>query len=81
MCQVALPFLEGRTRVDMAAEPVIHEVLHPFGLLGGPNNHYGTEACNLAMGWEPAHFDEAEGASFAWMCPNVVENFASSYQP
>jgi len=81
VCQIALPFLEGRTRIDMVAEPVVHEFLHPFGLLGGPNNHYGSEACNLAMGWEPDHFDEAESASYAGMCPNVVENFANSYKP
>ena len=81
VCQVALPFLEGRTRFDMVAEPVVHEFLHPFGLLGGPNNHYGTEACNQAMGWEPDHFDESEVKSFAGMCPNVIENFANSYQP
>ncbi len=81
VCQVALPFLEGRTRVDMVAEPVVHEFLHPFGLLGGPDNHYGTEACNLAMGWPADHFDEEEAISNAMICPNVVENFANSYNP
>ncbi len=81
VCQVALPFLEGRTRVDMVAEPVIHEFLHPFGLLGGPDNHYGTEACNLAMGWAPDHYEEEEAISNAMMCPSVVENFANSYHP
>ena len=60
VCPVALPFLEGKTRIDMAAEPVVHEFMHPFGL-GGPDAHYGTEACNLAMGREPDYFDEAEG--------------------
>lgn len=81
VCPVALPFLEGRTRIDMVAEPIVHEFLHPFGVLDGADNHYGTEACNLAMGWEPDHFDDEEGASYAGMCPNVIENFANSYQP
>lgn len=81
VCEIALPFLEGRTRIDMVAEPVVHEFLHPFGLLGGPENHYGTEACNLAMNWEPDHFDEEEAKANAGMCPNVVENFANSYHP
>lgn len=78
VCEIALPFLEGRTRIDMVAEPVVHEFLHPFGL-GGPDAHYGSEACNLAMGWEPDHYDEAEAESNAMMCPNVVENFRNSY--
>ena len=81
VCQVALPFLERRTRIDMVAEPVVHEFLHPFGLLGGPDNHYGSEACNLAMGWAPDHYDEEEAQVNAGMCPNVVENFRNSYQP
>lgn len=81
VCEIALPFLEGRTRIDMVAEPVVHEFLHPFGLLGGPDNHYGTEACNLAMSWPPDRFDEEEANANAGMCPNVVENFANSYHP
>ncbi len=80
VCPVALPFLEGSTRIDMAAEPVVHEFMHPFGL-GGPDAHYGTEACNLAMGWEPDHFDEAEGKSYYGMCPNVYGVFNDSYNP
>ena len=81
VCEIALPFLEGRTRIDMVAEPIVHEFLHPFGLLGGPDNNYGTEACNLAMGWPPDHFDEEEARANAGMCPNVVENFSNSYHP
>ena len=80
VCEIALPFLEGRTRIDMVAEPVVHEFLHPFGL-GGPDAHYGSEACALVMGWEPGHYDEMEYKANAGMCPNVVENFANSYQP
>jgi hypothetical protein len=80
VCPVALPFLEGRTRTDMAAEPIVHEFAHPFGL-GGPDAHYGTEACNLAMGWEPDHNDEAEGIFYNGMCPNVWDAFANSYHP
>ena len=80
VCPIALPFLEGKTHIDMAAEPVVHEFMHPFGL-GGPDAHYGTEACNLAMGWESDHFDEAEGKSFDGMCPSVYEAFADSYYP
>ena len=81
VCQIAMPFVEGRTRIDMVAEPVVHEFLHPFGLLGGPDNHYGSQACNLAMGWAPDHFDEEEAIFNAMMCPNVVENFVNSYHP
>ncbi|MEZ4645012.1 MAG: hypothetical protein R3E31_20150 [Chloroflexota bacterium] len=28
---VALPFLEGNTRIDMAAEPVVHGLCTPLG--------------------------------------------------
>ena len=80
VCEIALPFLEGRTRIDMVAEPVVHEFLHPFGL-GGPDAHYGSEACALLMGWEPDHYDEEEAKANAMMCPNVVENFVNSYHP
>jgi len=80
VCPVALPFLEGRTRIDMAAEPVVHEFMHPFGL-GGADAHYGTEACNLAMGREPDYHDEAEGIFFNGMCPNVYDVFHDSYNP
>lgn len=80
VCPVALPFLEGRTRIDMAAEPVVHEFMHPFGL-GGPDAHYGSEACNLAMGREPDYFDEAEGIFYDGMCPNVYDAFRASYNP
>jgi len=80
VCPVALPFLEGNTRIDMAAEPVVHEFMHPFGL-GGPDAHYGTEACNLAMGREPDYFDEAEGIFYNGMCPNVYDVFKDSYNP
>jgi hypothetical protein len=80
VCTIALPFLEGRTRIDMVAEPIVHEFLHPFGL-GGPDAHYGSEACALLMGWEPDHFDEEEAKSNAMMCPIVIENFANSYHP
>jgi hypothetical protein len=80
VCEIALPFLEGRTRIDMVAEPVVHEFMHPFGL-GGPDAHYGTEACNRTMGWEPGHYDEAESIAYDGMCPNVYDVFADSYQP
>lgn len=80
VCPVALPFLEGRTRIDMAAEPIVHEFMHPFGV-GGPDAHYGTEACNLAMGREPEYFDEAEGIRYDGMCPTVYDAFRNSYNP
>ena len=80
VCPVALPFLEGKTRIEMAAEPVVHEFGHPFDL-DGPDAHYGTEACNLAMGWEPDHHDEAEGMYNDGMCPTVWQAFANSYRP
>lgn len=80
VCPVALPFLEGRTRIDMAAEPVVHEFMHPFGL-GGPDAHYGTEACNVAMGWKPDHYDEVEDKSYNGMCPNVYGVFKDSHKP
>ena len=80
VCPVALPFLEGKTRIDMAAEPVVHEFMHPFGL-GGPDTHYGTEACNLAMDREPDYLDEAEGIFYNGMCPNVYDAFKNSYNP
>ena len=80
VCPVALPFLEGRTRIDMAAEPVVHEFMHPFGP-GGPDAHYGTEACNLAMGRESDYSDEAEGIFYNGMCPNVYGVFKDSYNP
>lgn len=80
VCPVALPLLEGKTHIDMAAEPIVHEFMHPFGL-GGPDAHYGTEACNLAMGLEPDYFDEAEGIFYNGMCPNVYEVFTNSFNP
>lgn len=78
VCPVALPFLEGRTPIDMAAEPIVHEFVHPFGSRG-PEDHYGSEACNLAMGWPPEHYDEEEAARNAGFCPDVFEAFANSH--
>ncbi len=80
ICPIALPYLEGRIPIDLAAGPVVHEFMHPFGLRG-PDDHYGTEACNLAMGWQPDHFDYEEGEYYDGMCPDVFAAFAASYQP
>jgi hypothetical protein len=38
VCPSALPFLEGRTPIDMAADAVIHEFMHDFGPRG-PGDH------------------------------------------
>lgn len=80
VCPAALPFLEGHTLIDMPAGPVIHEFMHAFGNRG-PGDHYGSEACNLAMGWQPDHYDLEESETFNAMCPDVYDNFADSYLP
>jgi hypothetical protein len=80
VCQSALPFLEGHTPIDMAAGPVIHEFMHAFGNQG-PDDHYGSQACNEAMGWQPAHYDLEEAEYYNNFCPHVYDVFAASYQP
>ena len=80
VCPAALPFLEGHTPIDMAAGPVIHEFLHAFGNRG-PGDHYGSEACNEAMGWQSDHFDLEESETYNGFCPDVYDVFIDSYQP
>jgi hypothetical protein len=80
VCEIALPFLEGRTRIDMVAQPLVHEFMHGFGGRG-PEDHYGSDTCNKAMGWEPGHYDDEEGKFYYGFCPDVYEAFANSYQP
>jgi hypothetical protein len=80
VCQAALPLLEGHTPIDMAAGPVIHEFMHAFGDKG-PDDHYTSEACHQAMGWEPDHYDLEEAEYYNDFCPNVYDVFADSYRP
>jgi hypothetical protein len=80
VCKSALEFLEGHTPIDMAAGPVVHEFMHAFSDRG-PEDHYASETCNKAMGWEPNHFDFAESEYYNGMCPDVYDNFSDSYQP
>jgi hypothetical protein len=78
--QAALPFLEGHTPIDLAPGPVIHEFIHAFGAKG-PDDHYTSEACHQAMGWEPDHYDLEEAEYYNDFCPNVYGVFADSYRP
>lgn len=80
VCQSALEFLEGHTPIDMAAGPVIHEFMHAFGNRG-PEDHYGSRACNEALGRQPDHFDWAESEYYNGFCPDVYGVFADSYRP
>ncbi len=80
VCESALEFLEGHTPIDMAAGPVIHEFMHGFGDKG-PEDHYGSETCNAAMGKPQGYFDLEESEYYNLMCPPVYEQFADSYQP
>lgn len=80
VCESALEFLEGHTPIDMAAGPVIHEFMHAFGDKG-PEDHYGSETCNAAMGMPQGHFDLEESEYYNLMCPTVYSHFADSYQP
>lgn len=80
VCETALEFLEGHTPTDMAAGPLIHEFMHPFGG-GEADDHYGTQACNEAMGWPADHFDFDESEHYNATCPFVYDVFIDSYQP
>ena len=80
VCPSALPFLEGHTPIDLACGPVIHEIMHAFGN-HGPEDHYTSETCQKAMGWEPGHYDLAEAEYYNDFCPFVYNVFADSYQP
>jgi len=80
VCPSALPFLEGHTPIDLAAGPVIHEIMHAFGDQG-PEDHYTSETCQKAMGWEPGHYDLEEAEYYNDFCPFVYNVFADSYQP
>ncbi len=80
VCPVALPFLKGHTPIDLAAGPVIHEFMHAFGDKG-PDDHYSSEACQIAMGWEPGYYNLEETEYYNDFCPNVYDVFADSYQP
>jgi len=80
VCKSALEFLEGHTPIDLATGPVIHEFMHAFGDKG-PDDHYTSEACHQAMGWEPDHYDLEEAEYYNDFCPNVYDVFADSYRP
>ena len=81
VCESVLEeFLDGHTPIDLAASPVIHEFMHSFGERG-PDDHYGTAACNQAMSWTPDHFDFEESEYYNGFCPDVYAVFADSYQP
>lgn len=80
ICPSALPFLEGHTPIDLAAGPVIHEFMHAFGDQG-PEDHYTSETCQKAMGWEPGHYELIEAEYYNDFCPFVYDVFADSYQP
>lgn len=80
VCESALEILDGHTPIDLAAGPVIHEFLHGFSDRG-PDDHYGSEACNSLMGWQLDHFDLEESEYYNAMCPNLYDIFADSYNP
>ena len=80
ICESALLLLDGRTPTDLAAGPVIHEFMHAFSDRG-PDDHYGSEACNREMGWPLDHFDYEESEYYNGTCPNVYDKFADSYLP
>jgi hypothetical protein len=80
VCEIALPFLEGHTPIDLAAGPVIHEYMHAFSDKG-PEVHYTSEGCQKAIGWEPGHFDLEEAEYYNDFCPFVYDVFANSYRP
>lgn len=80
VCQSALEFLEGHTPIDLAAGPVIHEFMHAFSDKG-PDDHYTSEACHTAMGWQPDHYDLVEAEHYNDFCPNVYDIFVNSYRP
>lgn len=80
VCPAARPLLEGHTPIDMASGPVVHEFMHSFSDKG-QDDHYTSEACHKAMGWEPGHYYLEEAEHYAGFCPNVYEVFANSYRP
>lgn len=80
VCPSALPFLEGHTPIDLAANPLIHEFMHSFGDKG-PNDHYTSEWCQQVMGWEPNHYSVEEAEYYNDFCPYVYNVLASSYKP
>jgi len=82
MCANAVDDLYASTPTYFVAANIVHEFMHPFGL-NGVYDHYGTEACQSAMGWTPANwsFSLAEVQIYAGMCPNVYDNFVAGYQP
>jgi len=80
VCESAQELLEGHTPIDMTTGPVIHEFMHAFSD-GGPNDHYGSEACNQVMGWSVDHYDLEEAEYYNAMCPVVYDNFVAAYQP
>lgn len=80
VCPIALPLLEGLTPIDMAAEPIIHEFMHSFGDKG-PDDHYLSEACQIALGREPDYWDGEESEYYSGFCPIVYDIFADSYRP
>ena len=79
VCERALPYLT--TPTEMIAGVVVHEFMHPFDWEAGPDVHYGSEACNKAMGWPTDHFDNEESDRYVGMCPYVFDNFVNSYRP
>lgn len=80
VCQSALPYLEGKTVVDMAVGPVIHEFMHSFGDKG-PGIHYTSEVCHEDMGWELGHYNLEEAEYYVDICPYVFDIFSNSYRP
>jgi hypothetical protein len=79
VCERALPYLT--TPTEMISGVIVHEFMHPFDWEAGPDIHYGSAACNEAMGWPTGYFDNDEGDHFVGMCPYVFENFVNSYGP
>ncbi|WP_374687252.1 hypothetical protein [Promineifilum sp.] len=80
VCPAALEFLEGHTPIDMAAGTIPHEFMHSFSDKG-PDDHYSSEACRAAMGWEPSHYVFEEAEYYSDFCPFVYDVFGDSYRP
>jgi hypothetical protein len=87
MCSDSVDDLYASSRTYFGSSVIIHETMHSFGYEGN-YDHYGTEQCNTRMAAgasdRPYHPDTWELAEFQYyngMCPDVYDNFASSYQP
>jgi hypothetical protein len=82
MCSSAIGDLYASTPTYFVAANIVHEFMHPFGLLG-VQDHYGTPECIAAMGWGSSGWTASreEAQHYVGMCPNIFETFASAWRP